>query len=163
MPVRASAADSLKVWRIVKADLAERAFEGEGARRFGGRWNHPGTPVVYASAALSLAALEVFVHLEPDLAPDDLVAISAFLPAELGMSRFERADLPPAWRAYPAPIDLQDLGTGWARSGETVALSVPSAIIPAERNVLLNPRHRRFSDVVFGEPEPFAFDPRMWK
>lgn len=163
MPERPSASGSLEVWRISAARTADRAFEGEGARRFGGRWNHPGTPIVYASDSLALAALEVFVHLEPDIAPEDLVAIAATIPMRLGVARLEEADLPPGWRAYPAPSGLQDLGTAWARAGETVGLSVPSAVIPAERNILLNPRHPEFSEITFSAPQPFSFDPRMWK
>ncbi len=154
---------ALIVWRITSARLADSAFDGEGARLWGGRWNHPGTAVVYTSGTLALAALEVFVHLEPDIAPDDLMAIAAEIPDSLTISRLEPTDLPAGWRSYPAPHHLQSLGTSWARKRETVALSTPSAIIPAECNFLLNPRHPDFKQLRLRAAEAFAFDPRMWK
>lgn len=151
------------MWRIVARRHARHAFEGEGARRYGGRWNHPGTAAVYASSTLSLAVLEVFVHVDPDTAPPDLVAVRAELPAGVEIDRLEAAELSPGWRGYPAPDSLQDLGTAWLRRGEAAALAVPSAVVPQERNLLLDPAHPDFSSLRRGEPIPFAFDPRMWK
>jgi RES domain-containing protein len=153
----------LRVWRITSTRYAERAFDGEGARLYGGRWNHPGTAIVYTAQTLSLCALELFVHLEPELAPKGLVAIPAEIPADVRMGSLEIADLPVDWRTYPAPDSLKDLGTAWARGDETVALSVPSSIIPHERNYLINPAHPDFSRIRILPAEPFAFDPRMWK
>ena len=59
---------TLHAWRIVKSKLAATAFSGEGARKFGGRWNSPGTPVVYLAGSTSLAILEMLVRLNaPEL------------------------------------------------------------------------------------------------
>jgi RES domain-containing protein len=151
------------VWRITSARFADSAFDGEGARRYGGRWNHPGTALVYCSATLSLAALEYFVHLEPELAPDGLVAVAAEIPAAVAVELLEVAVLPADWRAYPAPDRLRDLGSGWVRGGRTAVLSVPSSVIPHERNLLLNPAHPDFARIRRRDAEPFSFDPRMWK
>lgn len=156
-------APALTVWRLTSARHASNPFDGEGARRYGGRWNHPGTRMIYCSSSLSLAVLEVFVHLEAELAPPGLVAISALIPAGIAWEILEEEKLPPDWRSYPAPERLRDLGTAWVRSGRTLALSVPSCIVPRERNVLLNPAHPDFSRLQAGSPEPFSFDPRMWK
>ena len=150
-------------WRIVKRKLAGRAFDGEGARLYGGRWNHPGTAIVYCSATLSLAALEYFVHVEPELAPPSLVAVAADLPPGLEIETLEIEALPSTWRSYPAPERLRDLGTGWVRSKRTAVLQVPSSVVPHEMNVLLNPAHPDFAKLRLHAPEPFAFDPRMWK
>ena len=152
-----------RVWRITTARHAERAFDGEGARLYGGRWNHSGTPLVYTSWTLSLCALEYFVHLEPAMAPRSLVAIQAEIPADLRIESLEASSLPADWRTYPAPDSLKDLGSAWARKKEAAALSVPSAVIPYERNVLLNPAHPDFPRIRIHPAEPFAFDPRMWK
>ena len=57
-----------RAWRIVREDHGYTAFDGEGAWRFGGRWNSRGTRTVYTSATLSLAALETLVHLNPPVA-----------------------------------------------------------------------------------------------
>jgi RES domain-containing protein len=151
------------IWRITSARYADSAFDGEGARLYGGRWNHPGTSIVYGSATLSLAALEYFVHLEPDLAPPGLVAVAADLPAGLALESLEVESLPPDWRTYPAPERLKDLGTGWVRSGRTAVLLVPSSVIPHEMNVLLNPAHPDFPRLRLRAAKPFSFDPRMWK
>jgi RES domain-containing protein len=154
--------DGGTVWRITSTRHASHAYDGEGARLWGGRWNHPGVPMVYCSLTLSLAALEYFVHLEPDVAPS-LVAISAELPAVLTAEIWEVGSLPANWRTYPAPERLQDLGTAWIRSGRSAVLLLPSSVIPQERNVLLNPAHPDFPKIKLQKAEPFSFDPRMWK
>jgi len=118
---------------------------------------------VYTSATLSLAALECFVHVDPRDAPADLVAIPADVPDGLARREIAAGGLPAAWRRFPAPERLADLGTAWLRSGATAVLVVPSAVVPQERNVLLNPAHPEFRRVAVGRPEPFGFDPRMWK
>ena len=151
----------LAAWRICKRRHAE--LDGEGARLYGGRWNRPGTRVVYTSGSLSLAALEHFVNLDTDLAPDDLVSVRVEIPAALGMETVRRRSLPADWRSYPAPLALQALGTEWAERRETAILAVPSAVVPEEWNYLLNPAHADFPQVAAGDPEPFSFDPRMWK
>jgi RES domain-containing protein len=150
------------IWRITSARFGHRAYDGEGARLYGGRWNHPGTAVTYCSWTLSLAAMEYFVHLEPDLAPPDLVAVAADLPARLRLETLEIKALPENWRSYPAPDSLRDLGTDWVRSARAAILQVPSAVIPHEMNVLINPAHPDFSKIQIRQPEPFSFDPRMW-
>jgi len=119
--------------------------------------------MVYTSATLSLAALEYFVHLEPPEAPDDLVAVPAEIPDGVSRVRVDVSELPRNWRRYPASEAMADLGTRWAGTGATAVLIVPSAIIPAESNYLLNPRHADFSKIRVGRPDRFSFDPRMWK
>jgi RES domain-containing protein len=119
--------------------------------------------VVYTSATLSLAALEYFVHLDAADAPTDLVAVPADIPDELARSEIAVDTLPPTWRQYPAPDHLADLGVSWLRAGRTAVLVVPSPIVPQEQNLLLNPAHRGFRAIRLGTPQPFSFDPRLWK
>ena len=149
------------VWRLCRKKYA--AFDGEGARAAGGRWNRRGTAVVYTSATLSLAVLEYFVNLPAAAAPPDLVAVSAELPADIPMTSIALSDLPRGWRKYPAPDGLADLGTRWAEERKTAILAVPSAVVPHERNYLLNPAHPRFREIKTGRPEPLSLDSRMWK
>jgi RES domain-containing protein len=153
----------LTVWRLTRKRFADRAFDGEGARLYGGRWNHQGVAVVYCASTLSLAALELFVHLEASEAPDDLVTLAAEIPSSISIEDLDSSSLPANWRTYPGPDSLKDLGTAWARARRTAVLSVPSVVIQGERNVLLNPSHPDFSQIILGAPEPFSFDPRMWK
>jgi RES domain-containing protein len=149
------------VWRI--AARAHAALDGEGACLYGSRWTPRGLPAVFSSATLSLAALERFVHTDPDLEPGDLVAIEMELPAGLRIATLAFSDLPANWRQYPAPVELSLIGARWIQKARTVALSVPSVVIPRERNLILNPGHADFARVSVATTEPFAFDPRMWK
>jgi RES domain-containing protein len=151
----------VRVWRL--CSRRHRAFDGEGARLHGGRWNHRGTRVVYTSESLSLAALEYFVNLDPDLLPPDLVAIPAEVPEAVRIQQLAIRELPRNWRETPSPEALQDLGTAWASRRVTAVLAVPSAVVPQERNFLLNPAHPDFQRIRIGEGEPFRLDPRLWK
>ena len=139
------------------------AFDGEGARLAGGRWNRRGVAVVYTSATLSLAALEYFVNLDFATAPTDLVAIQVSIPDAVSRTEIGDSALPAGWRTYPAPDELVRLGSDWTAARRTAVLVVPSAVIPAERNYVLNPGHPEFRAIRIGPAEPFAFDPRMWK
>jgi RES domain-containing protein len=127
----------------------------------GGRWNRPGTAVVYTSSSLALAALELFVHLRPAMAPSDLVAIGADIPDSVAVSEIRVSRLGRDWTHHPAPESLADLGTRWAQERRTAVLIVPSAIIPRETNYLLNPLHPAFKTIRIGRPERFVFDRRL--
>ncbi len=151
----------MRVWRLCRRRFA--AFDGEGARIAGGRWNRRGTAAVYTSATLSLAALEFFVNLEASEAPDDLVSLFADVPEEMPMATVDVRDLPRNWRRYPAPDPLSEIGTAWVARGGEAVLSVPSAVVPSERNYLLNPFHAAFRKIRIGPPRPFSLDPRLWK
>lgn len=148
-------------WRLCRRPYAR--MDGEGARRYGGRWNRRGTPVVYLASSLSLACLEYFVHVASDLLPADLVSLRVTIPDDAPREVIERSTLPRSWRHYPGPESLQDLGDDWASRGDSLVLTVPSVVLPEETNVLLNPRHPRMTDVLAARPRAFSFDPRMWK
>ncbi len=151
----------MKVWRLCRKKHA--AFDGEGARLAGGRWNRRGTAVVYTSATLSLAVLEYFVNLPAAAAPPDLVAISAEVPEGIPISSLNAESLPRGWQKYPAPEALAELGSRWVEEAGTAVLAVPSAVVSQEKNYLLNPAHPRFAEIVPGKPEPLSLDARMWK
>jgi RES domain-containing protein len=151
----------MRVWRICKADHVATAFTGEGAMLYGGRWHHPGTPVVYCSESRALAALEQLVHLHSNQLPPNLACFPVEIPDGLARIELRVQDLPAQWRRHPAPPQLRDIGTGWAEAGESVVLQVPSAVVLGEHNFLLNPRHPDFGRLAIGAPEPFAFDERL--
>ena len=151
----------LQLWRLCRRKYI--AFDGEGSRLAGGRWNLRGTAVVYTSATLSLAVLEYFVNLPRAAAPQDLVAIAAEVPKDLPMTSVEESALPRNWRKYPAPEALAEIGTRWAEDRKTPILAVPSAVVPHERNYLLNPAHPLFARVHIGKPDLLSLDPRRWK
>jgi RES domain-containing protein len=148
-------------FRIVKARSASSAFSGEGARLAGGRWNGPGDAVVYASASLALSAIETFVHLGEDGLHIRFVYFKADIPNDLAIERCRRP--PRNWRAEPPEDESARYGSRWFRAARTAVLEVPSAIVPSEKNYLLNPLHSDFRRIRIGRAVPFMFDPRMWK
>lgn len=152
----------MRLWRICRKVHAAGAFSGEGARLYGGRWNSAGLRIVYTSPSLALAAIETFVHLEPNLRPDDLVAIQAELPDDLPTERLQLNSLPRRWHEI-RDESLRAFGDRWIRAGKTIALHVPSAAIRGEWNVLINPMHPDFRKLKIEKPRPFEFDLRMFR
>lgn len=153
---------TITAWRIVKARYIAGAFDGEGARVEGGRWNSPGTPVVYTSQSAALAALEMLVH----LGRPSIVRAYVLIPCTFDnavVSRLDRKRLPKNWRTYPAPPGLQLIGDEWIKSGTSAVLEVPSAVIETDSNYLLNPHHRNFRSIRVMDSQPFDFDVRLLK
>lgn len=151
----------ITAWRITKARYAAGAFDGEGARLAGGRWTSPGNPVVYTAENAALAALEILVHLDATGRPA-YALIPCTFPGDIVL-RLDRRRLPAAWRSYPAPASLQQLGDAWFKSGASAVLDVPSVVIDMQSNYLLNPTHSDFGRVTIGKPGPFDFDSRLLK
>jgi RES domain-containing protein len=143
----------VKVWRLARRAFA--ALDGTGARLYGGRWNRTGQAVVYTSQNLSLAVLEVIVHLElaPELFPPDYVKIEIDVPDEVAI---ERVGVVP--RTATATLEL---GARWYARGGTAGLLVPSVIVAEEHNLLLNPGHPDFAKIRSRRPRPFGFDARL--
>lgn len=147
------------VWRIITRRFAATAFSGEGARRFGGRWNRRGVPVVYTAGSQSLALLELLVQDEPLRASYQV--IPARIPCDLGIERLMPERLPPDWRDPAVLETLRALGSEWAQGLASAVLAVPSAVVPSETNYLLNPRHPDFARIDIGEPQELVTDLRL--
>jgi RES domain-containing protein len=151
----------MRIWRICRERYATDAFSGEGSRLYGGRWNSRGIPMVYASTSLALAAIELFVHVEPRQIPGDLVSIAASQPEEESVPRWEGAALPANWWSDELG-PMRELGDAWIRGKQTLAVMVPSVPIRPEWNVLVNPLHPRIGEIKVEAVQPFAFDARMF-
>ena len=153
-------------WRLTKAKYARVGggrgpFSGYGSMLHAGRWHQKGRPLVYTAESAALALLETLVHVErADLLRFNYAAIPVTAPDAL-IESLEPDDLPADWQAWPYPASTQALGAAWFDAREAVALVVPSAVVPHERNVLLNPIHPRFEDLEIGAPQPFPIDPRL--
>lgn len=147
----------ITAWRIVQSALATSALDGEGAWRYGGRWNSPGTRMVYLSESRSLAALEILVHADRSLLGQPYSLIGVRFAENLCV---ELAPLPAGWdRSDLTPA--QQAGDQWVASNASLVLQVPSAVMPWERNYLLNPAHPAISKIETTEAEIFRFDPRL--
>lgn len=151
----------IRVYRLVKRKWLEQAFDGEGARLYGGRWNSKGKACVYCAGSESLALLEVLVH----LGSSSVIAHYAMLELSLAEEQVlnARADILPAdWREEPAPPSTASFGDAWLESGQSLALAVPSVIIPREANYLLNLQHPAFKGTVAQARElDFMLDERL--
>lgn len=153
----------MRLWRV----SVHPAFDGEGASEQGGRWNKPGTAVIYAAASLALATLEFLVHLTEARAPRTLLAHVIDVPDDVEPDELAASELPDRWDRNPGPPELQELGSRWASAGSTLLLSVPTAVllieralIPQERTYLINPAHSEFARVS-ARIEPYRLDPRV--
>ncbi len=149
----------LTLWRIAKTRHADSAFEGEGARLYGGRWNSVGGRVAYASESIALACLEVLVGLQRS----GVLASYSLVSARLDEAIVESltASLPAGWRNHPPSPESQAVGDRWVAERRSAVLRVPSAIIEVESNYLLNPEHPEFGRITISAPVPFAFDARL--
>ncbi|HEY3245631.1 MAG TPA: RES domain-containing protein [Phycisphaerae bacterium] len=151
---------STTAWRIYRRRHARVAFTGEGARRFGGRWNSPGNALIYTAESRALAALEMLVHLDaPELLKKYVICGITF---DEGLVRQVGArELPSGWNRNPRSPRTRQIGDHWIVSRTSAVLQVPSAIVPTESVFLFNPAHADFGTIRIGDPEPFRFDRRL--
>ena len=151
----------ITAYRIFKSKHAATWYDGEGAFRYGGRWNSQGTRLLYASSTLSLAALEMLVNLNAE----DLLLAYSFARVEfesdiiLSVEKFRK--LPKQWADSPPSAEIQAIGDEWAVSLRSVVLQVPSAVLPNESNFLISINHSDFPQVRLGKVEAFKFDQRL--
>lgn len=149
----------MRIYRLVKAEYADTAFRGSRGR---GRWHRLGTPMVYASDQPATALLETLVHTgRAALLQEEYVLFSIELDEEEHLVRLPSSDLPDNWQAWPWPESTREIGTYWHESEASVALEVPSAVLPVQRNYLLNVGHPAFADVRIRGPEDFPIDTRL--
>jgi RES domain-containing protein len=141
--------------------MAHRRLDGEGARLFGGRWNQPGSAIVYTSSSLALAALEYLVHVDPADAPRDLVALTLAIPDDASVTDVAIDQLPVHWARTTESAACRAIGDAWIAAGTSLLLRVPAAPVPEERNVLINVRHPEARRVRVSAERPFRFDPRL--
>jgi RES domain-containing protein len=131
----------------------------EGARLYGGRWNNPGSAVIYSSATRSLAALEVIAN--NGAIPADYRVVVIELPDGLPIETVELEHLPDGWPANDSGLETAGHGSEWVSSLRTAVLEVPSAVIPDEHNYILNPQHPHFSMIGFRVPTGEYLDHRL--
>lgn len=145
-------------WRIVKEKYLNTAFSGEGAKKNSGRWNSVGSPMVYTAGSLSLATLEIKVHL-PSY---KLLKKYKCVPISFKESSvFKLLQPPPGWNSIPPTFFSMTFGDQWIKNGQFSVMEVPSVIIPGESNFLINPNHPDFQRMIIGSPLDFPYDSRV--
>lgn len=152
----------ITAWRIVQARHVRTAFTGAGARLFSGRWNQRGTPMVYTAGSLSLAAMEMLVHLD---APEILkLYMTVQMRFDSSLCRWlSPDDLPSDWADNPPPQSTRRIGTAWVHRADSAVLAVPSAVVHVDTVFLLNPGHPDSSKIQVGKAVDFSFAPRLLK
>jgi RES domain-containing protein len=132
---------------------ARAAANYSGAMEAGGRWNPIGTPMLYTAQHLSLACVEILVHLDKSELPQDYVWSWTELQGTPELLRFSDLDHVSSFQAT---------GHSWVHGGAQLAVQVPSVVIPEEFNILLNPIHSEYGALVWSQPRSFRFDPRLF-
>lgn len=151
----------MRIWRLTTRRFADSAFSGVGNREVGSRWVPKGQLAVYASEHLSTAVLETLVHMEPAHFGNNFVYCSALIPDELPMDEVSYDGLPDDWQARNDDAQLQQVGLDWIDRASSAILIVPSAVVPYERNIIINPAHRDFDSIKIDTMKPFVFDHRL--
>lgn len=152
----------MKAWRIEKQKHLSTAKAGEGAKLVGGRWNSEGLALIYASENLSLAVLEIMVHAPHPGARRVERACSAISVADALIEEVLLKRLPKDFGPHTRQDVTKTIGDEWLTAGRSAALLVPSAIVPQERNLLLNPAHPKFADCIWSGFESIKLDARLW-
>ena len=143
------------VWRLANGRYPP--LDGEGARLVGGRWNSVGQPAIYTSESLALCLTESLVHITGPL-PLDYVRFKIQVPED-SLEILEPTSLKQKWK--DDLVYTRTLGDEWLRQKRSVALLVPSAVLPESNNIILNPLHPRAGELQVIEQQPFNFDPRL--
>lgn len=156
---------TVSLWRIA-TDTATYVAEdlgGEGAKITGGRWNRPGTPVVYCATNKSLAALETIVHLGATGLPLNRYLVRVDVPARIWNTRHVHPGgvFPVGWDSLPAGKVSLDLGDDWLRGCTTALFEVPSVIVPDESNILINPNHPKAAKIRATKVRKWTYDGRL--
>jgi RES domain-containing protein len=151
----------ITAWRITKREYASDAFSGDGAALYAGRWHSEGTRVVYTAETISLATLEILVHLRERRRIPDYSIIPCYFP-EAVVEELDVTKLPANWAAAISPPELRRFGDRWATDRVSAVLKVPSAVTQVEFNYLLNPEHPDFRSIDVGELRSFHMDVRLY-
>jgi RES domain-containing protein len=135
-------------------------LSGTGAKLYGGRWNSPGLPALYTTEHISLAALEILVHIKSYRHPLDYYLITIELPDVLSIVSIDHEKLKKNWRDDNEY--LQTIGDEFLKARQSLVLKVPSAIIESENNFIINPAHPDARKIKIRSSQNFIFDKRLY-
>jgi len=151
----------MKVFRISRGKYAT-PLSGEGAAKYGARWNPVGIALIYTAQNRSLAMAEVAVHLTLATLPDDYMILTIDIPDDIKIKQLTETDLPEDWQAFPHPFSTQDIGREFVTENEFCVLVLPSVVVQGDYNVLINPNHIDFTKIKITSIDKFPFDKRIF-
>jgi RES domain-containing protein len=149
-----------RFFRIVQTRWIDTALSEEGARRYGGRWNKPGTPAVYLAESRALAVLEILVHAPREALRLDWTVIQVEID-DADVETKEITSLPENWSEMPSSQSARAFGDFWIVNSGRLALKVPSAVIPEESALVVNPAHSKWAQLKPIDVKPFRLDGRL--
>ncbi len=152
----------MRIYRLVKNNFLND-LSGEGARLYGGRWNRKGDALLYFSSNLSLCVLELLTRLDYELITADYSFIEAEVSSNLIIELTKPESLFENWRANPPISYTQDYGSNWIKEGRSLGMSVSSAVLPSESNILINPSHPSISKLKVVHKSALHLDSRVLK
>lgn len=152
----------MKIYRVAKKKFV-KDLSGEGARLHGGRWNKKGRSMLYFSEHLSLCVLELLTRIDFEFLNEDYAFIEVEISEKLITTIPDIDALAENWRADPPVSNTSEFGSNWLSQNEHLALFVPSAVLPRERNILVNPNHFSISKLKILNEGPLELDPRLLK
>lgn len=142
------------VWRLQSS--RHPLINSEGTRKTGGRWNQPGTPVIYTSESTLLATVEIMVH--HGGIPEDYVAVRIEIPDDIEIGTM---DVPSGWPDLVPEVVTAEQGSRWTKACKQAVLRVQSATMSISGfNYILNPDHPDFKRISFTFVD-VRFDPRL--
>ncbi|RZI40390.1 RES domain-containing protein [Herbaspirillum sp. HC18] len=155
---------TVALWRIAVEAPTYTANDmtGTGAKLTGGRWNNPGTPMVYTSANIALATLETLSYLRTSSLPFNRYLVRIDVPDDVWALLEVLDPLPGRWDAIPSGFTSRKTGDDWIASRRSPLLAVPSVIVPDEQNILINPVHPETPKIIARTLKRWTFDPRFF-
>lgn len=153
----------MQVFRINKEPYHVDPLSTVGSHRYGGRWNPKGIGVLYTSQTPELSLLETLVHLPPlTLREIPKLWLSTLELPKIPESIFwiNPSQLPTYWNTGPLS-DTQTILTEWLVSPFSLAIAVPSVIMPESYNLLLHPQHAAYSEVKVIRQRSLPLDARL--
>ncbi len=150
---------TLAAYRIGDPTGAYAIFDATGSTLFPGRWNTPGSPLIYSSEHFSTALLEKLVRGSGRLPPNQHY-VRITVPRGLSYEVFSPPSLP-GWDSLP-PTMSRAFGERWRNENRSLVLIVPSVVARLDMNVLINPAHPEFRHVEASLHHPVFWDRRLF-
>ncbi len=119
--------------------------------------------LAYVATSVSLAMLEILVHVNREDVPEGRRLLAYELPDD-AIHELPGDQWPDGWRELLAYDDaVRAVGDAFVREGRHLAIRVPSAVARGEFNILINPAHPRFGEIFLRSDDELALDPRLFE